>query len=165
MISFWRIKNFIKGIPYKIYYGIKNLILWFPVIWNDRNWDYCFIYKILYHKLKITEKNIRETDRHTEAQRDAKNIRICLHLLNRLIKDEYETNIFKKLDEKWGEINMSLGENGYVNITRPNIKNKHDEKIERIESKICYKKVEQIKKQDLELLTTYIRKYIRNWWY
>jgi len=163
MISFWRVKNFIEGIPYKIYYGIKNLILWFPVIWNDRNWDFYFIYKVLHHKLKLTEKTIREADNHTTAQRDAKKIRVCLVLLNRLMKDEYETNIFKQVDEKWGELQMKLV-NGYVNISRPNIKNEKDETLERKQSQLCYEKVEQIKKQDLDLLSKYLQKYIRTWW-
>lgn len=30
--------------------GIKNLIKWFPVIWNDRDWDHMYLLKMLEFK-------------------------------------------------------------------------------------------------------------------
>ena len=37
----------------KIKLGIKNLIEWFPIIWEDRHWDDKYIFDILQHKIKL----------------------------------------------------------------------------------------------------------------
>lgn len=40
---------------------IKNLIYWIPFIINDMDFDYTFIYKILYAKLKKLKKQWKQT--------------------------------------------------------------------------------------------------------
>ena len=42
----------IKHKCFNIYRSIKNLIVWFPIIWNDRDWDYTFLMIIIEKKLK-----------------------------------------------------------------------------------------------------------------
>jgi len=74
---------------YSFIYGIKNLIVWYKVIWNDRNWDYSYIYIILRHKLHLTEKSIRKNNNHVTAKKDADGVRLCVLLLDRLIADDY----------------------------------------------------------------------------
>jgi len=79
------------GVYYHKYFkqGVKNLIYWFPVIWKDRNWDQYFIYEVLKHKLKAQANYIGAKDRHTSAQRDARNMRICAKLIQKLQHDDY----------------------------------------------------------------------------
>lgn len=79
------------GKYYHKYYkqGVKNLIYWFPVIWKDRNWDTYFIYEVMKHKLKAQAQYIGDKDRHTSAQRDARNMRICANLIQKLQDDHY----------------------------------------------------------------------------
>ena len=38
--------------------GIKNLIYWFPIIWNDRQWDQIYLKKMIVLCMKFME-NIR----------------------------------------------------------------------------------------------------------
>jgi hypothetical protein len=71
-------------------YGIKNLWYWFPVIWKDRNWDQHFIYEVLKHKLKAQSNYIGIQDRHTRAQQDARNMRICVKLIEKIQDDFYQ---------------------------------------------------------------------------
>lgn len=71
-------------------YGIKNLWYWFPVIWKDRNWDQHFIYEILKHKLKAQADYIGRRDWHTQAQQDARNMRICVKLIEKIQDDFYQ---------------------------------------------------------------------------
>lgn len=33
-------------------YKIKNIIRWIPIIWKDYDWDYCFMLRLEYEKLK-----------------------------------------------------------------------------------------------------------------
>jgi hypothetical protein len=71
-----------------LYWGIKNLIIWFHIIWKDRDWDSNFIYKILQHKLKLQAKGIAKRDIHVDAKRDAEIMMTCVRLIDK-INDEY----------------------------------------------------------------------------
>lgn len=71
-------------------WGIQNLIYWFPIIWKDRNWDGHFIYEVLKHKLKTQAKYIGRRDYHTRAQQDARNMKICVNLIQKIQDDFYQ---------------------------------------------------------------------------
>ncbi len=83
---------------YKIYYffkdmrpilGIKNLIIWFPIIWNDRDWDWAFLNRIMAFKLRRMSKLFKENGHHVNSEKDAKRMLICAILLERMEKDDY----------------------------------------------------------------------------
>jgi len=69
--------------------GIKNLWYWFPIIWKDRNWDQHYIFEVLKHKLKSQSEYIGRMDFHTRAQQDARNMRICIKLIQICQDDTY----------------------------------------------------------------------------
>lgn len=73
-----------------IKWGIQNLIYWIPTVWRDRNWDGNYIYEILKHKLKAQADYIGKRNIHTRAQYDARNMRICIKLIEKLQDDYYE---------------------------------------------------------------------------
>ena len=69
--------------------GVKNLIYWFPIIWKDRNWDDHYIFEVLKHKLKAQAKYIGDRDFHTRAQLDAKRMRLCVKLIQKVQDEDY----------------------------------------------------------------------------
>ena len=71
--------------------GVKNIWYWFPIIWKDRNWDDHYIFEILKHKLKAQAKYIGKRDFHTRAQLDAKRMRLCIELINKVQEEEYSS--------------------------------------------------------------------------
>jgi hypothetical protein len=71
--------------------GVKNIWYWFPIIWKDRNWDSHYIFEILQHKLKAQAKYIGDRDRHTRAQLDAKRMRLCIELINKVQEEYYSS--------------------------------------------------------------------------
>ena len=71
---------------------IKHLYYWFPIIWDDRNWDWSYILIILNHKLKSVLDRWEKNQMYIGQSKDTKKIRICTLLLNRLIKDDYILN-------------------------------------------------------------------------
>lgn len=103
---------------YIIEYGVKNIIYWFPIVWQDRWWDHIFLYSILNHKLKQMEKGFREDGCHVYHEQDAKKIKICVLLLDRLQNDAYidyknergwEPELFKfELDKEEHMMNQDL---------------------------------------------------------
>jgi len=79
----WRIK--------RLFWNIKRLIKWVPVIWNNFDFDWVYLIKVMQTKLKTMEE-FYANDRITMsvgAKKHAKNIKICRILCDRLITDEY----------------------------------------------------------------------------
>lgn len=69
--------------------GIRNVIYWFPIIWKDRNWDSHYIFEILKHKLKAQAKYIGDRDMHTRAKQDARRMRLCISLMQKVQEEDY----------------------------------------------------------------------------
>lgn len=149
--------------------GIKNLIIWLPVIWKDRWWDPWFFYVVLHKKLSLMEKNIRQYGNHVGSEKDADKIKRCIYILNRLIKDEYHEIASKNYYKKWGEsefefIDTDDPEYSELKITYPFVKTEADEKRQKYELTQLVKKEEDLINQDLEILFELLRKNIRSWW-
>ena len=70
--------------------GIKNLWYWLPIIWKDRSWDDHYIFEVLKHKLKAQAKYIGDRDFHTRAQLDAKRMRLCVKLIEKVQDESYQ---------------------------------------------------------------------------
>jgi hypothetical protein len=152
----YKIKNIYKFFRYDLHRGIINLIKWFPIIWKDRNWDDYFIYEILKFKLSLMEEYIRENGIHLNAEKDAFNIKKCVILLDRIIKDEYHDNVFKNHDKKWGKFEFL--------VNRKNVLTKEDEEQEKKEYRRLSKCVIELKNQDYKYLFYLMEKYIQHWW-
>jgi hypothetical protein len=157
---FKKIKSFFR---YDIPYGVKNLYLWFKVIWTDRYWDYHFIFIILRHKLYLMEKYIRENDNHTEAKRDADQVKECLVILDRLVNDVYFDLAHKEYEEKWGEIKFRV-ENNQLFMNNPKVKTPEDKEEERHDFNNAIMKEDVLKKNDITRLFDLMKHNIQNWW-
>jgi hypothetical protein len=160
----------ILDFPRNVKYGIQNLIKWFPVIWQDRDWDHWFIFKIFHFKLKEVEKLQREYGNAVTHEKIADQIKLAVLLLDRLIKDEYLENVLKPHEKKWGESEMIFtpieGNKEYSSMDFKVEKANTKEEIEQ-ESKersIIYKHSDVLKQQDLDMLFKHMRKYIECWW-
>ncbi len=70
-------------------HGCKNLIIWLPTIWKDRNWDSHYTYEVLKKKLLLQRKEIVNNNRHTDVWRQNRDITICLNLIERVQTDYY----------------------------------------------------------------------------
>ena len=69
--------------------GIKNTIYWLPIIWKDRHWDSHYIFEILKHKLKAQANYIGGRGFHTRAHQDARRMRLCVKLMQKIQDDDY----------------------------------------------------------------------------
>lgn len=79
-----------RYIPQVVKQGVGNLHYWFKVIWRDRNYDANYIFEIIQHKLKSQSQYIGGRDRHTRAQHDARNMMICVSIIQKLKDDYYQ---------------------------------------------------------------------------
>ena len=149
--------------------GIKNLIRWFPIIWNDRQWDHIYIYTILHKKLSLTEKYLRYNGMHTRAEKDADDIKTCILLLKRLLEDNYHETAFKRHYEKWGSPDLRLidckdSTCKQIHIHYDNVITDNDKEKERKEFNSAYEHETYLREQDLDLLFKTMRKHIQGWW-
>lgn len=85
-----------------IYYGIRNLIYYFPVIWRDRPYDYEYIYDLLYYKLRLMERLFRHDAMVADREEVANQISEVLKRLEILKDDDFESeqSYIEYLDER-----------------------------------------------------------------
>ena len=76
----YRLRNFFKS--------IHNLIIWFPVIWKDRDYDYVYIYDVLQMKLNKQAQFMKKSNYTESSLRDAELMLTCVNLIE-LIKTEH----------------------------------------------------------------------------
>ena len=164
----YKISRFFNYIRYDVPRGLKNLIRWFPVIWQDRDWDHWFLYSIMKKKLEQMEHLQENHGMSINSKKYAKQIRVCRILLDRLMKDDYMENALFWHTKKYGERQLDFkdtdyGENWVEMITKyaePAIdKIKADKDWHR-----CYEHSEMMQQQDLDLLFKNMNKNIRGWW-
>lgn len=159
--------NKVTTLYYDFKYGIKNLIRWFHVIWNDRDWDFVFMFALLEKKFQLMEESFERGGKFVVGcDKQIKRFKICKEICRRL-KDDwwYHENTFMFHDKKWGDIDFILKDGYNFSITRKNIKSKEDDEHETKESLRLHKIENARKDADMEILQMYIKKYWKTWWW
>jgi len=116
------------------------------------------------------EDLIRNRGQHLYREKDADKIKLCINLLNRLIKDEYHEMVFKDHDKKWGESHFNFiplndgSECSQLEITYDNAITDKEKNQQSKEFRKLSPKVEEQKKQDIDFLFDYMKKHIQGWW-
>jgi hypothetical protein len=68
--------------------GIRNIIIWIPIIYKNKNWDWRYIYDIFEFKLLQQRNYLVKANRHSSIEETNRYITVCLNLIQR-IKDDY----------------------------------------------------------------------------
>jgi len=144
--------------------GIWNVISWFPIVWNDRDWDYCFLYELLKFKLERMERCLREHGHSIDSEKDANSIQECIVILKRLIKDDYVAEDWVQMHKKWGEFEFQDTENGHTKLALSGVKTEEDEEEYSADIKNCCKHEESMVQKDLNDLFENMKLNIRRWW-
>ena len=155
-----KIEDFIDNIGYyyknikyfinDIFYGIKNIITYAPLIYRDRDWDFSYIDIMLRFKLKRMSELLRINDRHTTTQQYVKQINFCIKLLDRLIADDYIHPDFEKTFNERSTSDILTGKN----------KNFTDEDFSKWMKYEAY-----LREKDRCVLENIMKKHMTGWWY
>jgi hypothetical protein len=151
---------------YKLKNGIKNLIFWIPVIWNDEDFDYYHTYKILYNKLNKMEQFYRSDKAWSaDALQTADEIKVAKYLTKRLMKDEYLTNALMWHEQKYSDF-LDKALHFEPDKDNPKLSTWKDLNTEDEQKSFdrCCKHSDFMEKQDREYLFSYLCKNIKNWW-
>lgn len=152
--------------PFFYLKNYKRMFKWLSVIWNDREWDYLFLLDILKHKLENDSVYYENDGVTVNSKKVAKQMKMCIALIDRISKDDYSMFMLDKLDEKYGKfIFLPTEREGYTSLTRENLKD--NEKLHeqyRKDSKRFMEYEVYMRKQDKEYLFNTMKKHIFRWW-
>ena len=70
-----------------VFYGIRNIWRWLPVIWFDDDGDWCFLAVIM--EIKFRRMAERMNGRHVGDDKLSHHALTCAFLLKRMIDDDY----------------------------------------------------------------------------
>lgn len=96
----------------KIKVGISNILWWFKVIWNDRQYDFEFIYVIELRKIQRMIKWWSSVEPITKKELILRDLRICEYLLKVIIGEIDYTTIIESITPSTG---YSYKFNHYIN--------------------------------------------------
>ena len=171
----FKLKRAWSYIQHDVPQGFKNLFRWFPIIWQDRDWDHYFIYSVLRKKLKQMEDFQRDHGIAVSHKKISKQIRICRCLLDRLMKDDYMENALFWHEKKFGDRELGFRDTDYgdpgewqeMYTYYPKLLDWTPEKIKMTADKDwhrCYEHSEKMQQQDLDMLFSKMNKQVRGWW-
>jgi len=164
------------------YFGIKNLIKWFPVIWNDRDWDDYYIFEVLKYKLAKQADHTAKHNNHTRAQYDAQRMRLCVSLLDKVQNEYYSMELYEYSDKEY-VFEDCKDRPGSKTIKTKVISERYADYIKKYRS--AYRRVMKMKKSHYRrssaegiamciaydnhlrakrLLFTILDRYIEHWW-
>jgi hypothetical protein len=102
--SAWERKSLWKKLPTwlkEFLIGCNNLIKWSPTIWKQRDWDDSFIFDVLQKKIEFQRKELVYANRHTQIERDNRDMTIVLNLLERVRNEHYATEYLDYRETKF----------------------------------------------------------------
>ena len=146
-------------------YGIKNIIKWFPVIWYDRQWDSYYFHKILRHKLFLMKEFFESNDVVTEdAKETAEYISLIINKIDLVLENDFAVDCYKKLDDEFGNLELSLNDDSTLNISRSGIKTQQQKTLEKEAFMKCIEQEQKEINDSLDYIYGMIRDDVENWW-
>ncbi len=139
--------------------GIGNIIRWFPVIWNDRDWDNSYLYIILHKKLESMYDFFTDDER-TMAIHPKNHIRkllICKLLIERILDQGYLDRALTPYKNKYktSRVIREIDSNGRVHF--------YDEERRKLWHR-CSEHSYYMEQQDYKMLHELLAKYSDAWW-
>jgi hypothetical protein len=101
-------KNISSGFR-SITHGIRNIVIWTPVIWDDHDWDWAYLAKIMEFKFRKMSHCFKYHGNSVNCEKDAKNLLICAELLKRLRDDDFVGEDYRKHENQMTECQRLLG--------------------------------------------------------
>jgi hypothetical protein len=131
-----KVRNVWEFFRYDIHQGVGSLIAWWPLIWNDRDWDHAYLLDILALKLRRMSDLQRDYGNGVNHMRYSRQLLVCSVLCKRIRDDNY----YEEAEKAFGKSRDKNGHHWYITMAMAN------------------------QKHEQELLGKMIGKYISYWW-
>lgn len=155
------LNNNLSRFFYNVKNGIRNLWKWRSVVWNDRPWDYVYIFKALRFKLDETQRCIDGT--FVGADEEAAKIRSLIEAIDRILEDDYVKEEYEEMDRKYGKLEMIFNDDNTITTTRTNLKEENKE-TERKETIALAELEAERRQQDINFVFDTMKNDIQRWW-
>lgn len=74
--------------PFVVFFeSVQRLVVWFPVIWKDRDWDYHYLYEVLKKKIELMSKYEKKHAWATKADEVSKQMDEAIYLIDKVDDD------------------------------------------------------------------------------
>ena len=146
---------------YNIKNGLRNFWKWRKVVWNDRPWDYVYIFKALRFKLNETQRCIDGT--FVGSDEEAAKIRSLIDAIDRILEDDYVKEEYEEMDEKYGKLEMIFNDDNTITTTRENLK-EEDREQERKETLALAELEADRRQKDINYVFDTMKNDIQKWW-
>jgi len=155
----YRIKRF--------YRKIKNILSWMPILWENYEWDYVYLLKIIKKKLELMEDFYLHSEQaySLDSEKTADDIREAIAILDRMIECDYLSVALEKFDEKypdyeWGKFDTKPVEGRTDAVEWVNDMTEEQQKLFRE----CGKISDDMENLDYEAFFNYLKNRLRFWW-
>ncbi len=158
--------NSIKETYSKFIMHAKYAKIWLQFFKEAYVWDFeSMLFAFIRAATKITENEMRGVVMDDELE--AQHMKICCMLIDRIKKDEYIEKELKELDRIYGKlqfVNKEITEDGYIkaDLVRERETPENSKEIDALLQKI-YKKENQMRQQDIDLLFRILKKHYHRW--
>lgn len=120
---------------YDIEAGLKNLIDFAPVVYQDRDFDWAYLIQLMEFKLEKMRKFHKTEAHYVGTERNVKRLAVMVELCKRIRLKDYSEEEFNK---------RGFGDKDHIDRT--------------------YARETYMEKQDMELFCTYFKKYLKHFW-
>jgi hypothetical protein len=73
------------------FWRIKNIARWIPIIWQDNDFDWTALTRVMRFKMGHLAETM-QNGHLVGGPRYARQVRVCIHLLNRMEDNDYYNN-------------------------------------------------------------------------
>ena len=166
----WEIlKEVFKYFPRRVFRFIVRACEYAPILWNDADYDYSAILRMLQYNIERTGRQLEEHNVLLHSQKYAKQAKELVDLIEIVLTDEYAEAEHLLHDQKWGKMKMvgvdiEGGNGSECRFLRLNVRTKADEEKERAE----YRKIMNLEVKRREAtwhrLWILMDRNVRNMW-
>ncbi len=126
----WSIRRYLPIWVNSLCDGIKNIFVWLPTIYKDRNYDQGYIYEILKKKIEFQRKYLVWHNRHTSISCDNFYMTLTLNLIELTQQEYYEMEYFDYHTSKFNFIPVE-DKPGYSELDIEVLTEKFDEYLKK----------------------------------
>lgn len=108
--------------------GVKNVIYWFPIIWNDRQYDFEFLFIIMRAKFdRMIDAFENNQIEYVEMDNHIDQMKRCRKILDYLIEYDADMYVSEKLEQRFGKADIYIDDSGQLHVDYPKINTEKDE--------------------------------------
>lgn len=147
--TYYKLHYFLSNTKFKLKNYFRNIWLFRKALANTVCWDYSGLLHLMQTQLVLMEESIRLHGHHLNRDNHCKRMRECVHLLDRIIKDDYYKADYDVISS---DMSLEFG----IKVTPLYDYPKNEKTIS--------KYTREQKTRDLERLFYLMNKHVQHWW-